>query len=279
MALKFYNPSTPSQRGMVLVDKSGLHKGKPEKTLTVGKKVSTGRDSFGHITSRFKGGGHKKSYRIIDFKRNKFDVEATVERLEYDPNRTSHIALIKYKDGELAYILAPQRMQVGDVVVAGENADIKPGNALPLKNIPVGTILHNIELKPGKGGQIARSAGTYVQLTGKDSGFALLKLQSGEIRKVPSECIATVGAVSNPDHQNQVLGKAGRNRWKGKRPHNRGVVMNPLDHPHGGGEGRTSGGRHPVSPWGKCAKGGITRARRKPSNRLIVESRRKKKTK
>lgn len=279
MALKFYNPSTPSQRGMVLVDKSGLHKGKPEKTLTVGKKASTGRDSFGHITSRFKGGGHKKSYRIIDFKRNKFDVEATVERLEYDPNRTSHIALIKYKDGELAYILAPQRMQVGDVVVAGENADIKPGNALPLKNIPVGTILHNIELKPGKGGQIARSAGTYVQLTGKDSGFALLKLQSGEIRKVPSECIATVGAVSNPDHQNQVLGKAGRNRWKGKRPHNRGVVMNPVDHPHGGGEGRTSGGRHPVSPWGKCAKGGITRARRKPSNRLIVESRRKKKTK
>lgn len=276
MALKFYKPSTPSQRAMVLVDKSGLHKGKPEKSLTKGRKASDGHDSSGHITSRFRGGGHKKRYRTIDFKRATKGT-ATVERIEYDPNRTSHIALIKYKDGELAYILAPQRLQVGDVVESSENADIKPGNAIPLKNIPVGTILHNVELKVGKGGQIARSAGTYVQLTGKDSGYALLKLQSGEIRRVPSDCIATVGAVSNADHQNQVLGKAGRNRWKGKRPHNRGVSMNPVDHPLGGGEGRTSGGRHPVSPWGKPAKGGITRRRKNPTNRLIVESRRKRK--
>ncbi len=279
MALKFYNPTSPSRRELVLVDKSGLHKGAPEKSLTKGRKASDGHDSSGHITSRFRGGGHKKSYRKIDFKRDKRDVTAAVERIEYDPNRTSHIALIKYQDGQLAYIIAPQRMQVGDVIVSSENADIKPGNALPLRAIPVGTILHNVELKVGKGAQIARSAGTYVQLTGKDSGYALLKLQSGEIRKVPADCIATVGAVSNPDHQNQVLGKAGRSRWKGRRPHNRGVSMNPVDHPLGGGEGRTSGGRHPVSPWGKPAKGGITRSRRKPSNRLIVESRRKRKSK
>ncbi len=277
MALKIYNPTTPSQRGLILVDKSDLYKGAPEKSLTRGKKASTGRDNNGHITSRFRGGGHKRKLREIDFKRRKFDVEATVERLEYDPNRTSHIALIKYTDGELAYILAPQRLAAGDKVVASEAADIKPGNAMPLKNIPVGTVVHNVEMKPGKGGQMARSAGTYVQLTGKDSGYAILKLQSGEIRKVPAECMATIGAVSNPDHQNQVFGKAGRTRWKGKRPHNRGVVMNPVDHPHGGGEGKTSGGRHPVSPWGKCAKGGKTRDPKKASWKMIVQRKKKNK--
>lgn len=277
MALKFYNPTTPSQRGLILTDKSDLYKGAPEKTLTRGKKASTGRDNNGHITSRFRGGGHKRSYRVIDFKRKKFDVEAVVERIEYDPNRTSHIALIKYADGELAYILAPQRLAVGDKVIASESADIQPGNAMPLKNIPVGTIIHNVELKIGKGGQMARSAGTYIQLTGKDSGYAILKLQSGELRKVPESCMATIGAVSNPDHQNQVIGKAGRTRWKGKRPHNRGVVMNPVDHPHGGGEGKTSGGRHPVSPWGKCAKGTKTRDPKKASWNMIMQRRKKNK--
>ena len=273
MALKVYKPNTPGQRGLVLTDKSDLYKGKPERSLTKGKKRSGGRDNYGHTTSRYRGGGHKKKYRTIDFKRKKFNIEANVERIEYDPNRTCHIALIKYTDGELAYILAPQRLAAGDKVVSGENADIKPGNALPLKFIPVGTILHNVEMKPGKGGQIARAAGSYVQLTGKDSGYALLKLKSGEIRKVPADCMASIGAVSNPDHQNQNLGKAGRNRWLGKRPHVRGVAMNPVDHPMGGGEGKTSGGRHPVSPWGKPAKGGKTRSKKKPSNKFIVRKR------
>ncbi len=277
MALKFYNPTTPSQRGLILIDRSDLYKGSPEKTLTRGKKGTGGRDNNGHTTSRFIGGGHKQKLRVIDFKRRKFDVEGVVERIEYDPNRTSHIALIKYKDGELAYILAPQRIVAGDKIIASEAADIKPGNAMPLKNIPVGTVIHNVELKPGKGGQMARSAGTYIQLTGKDSGYAILKLQSGEIRKVPAECMATIGAVSNPDHQNQIVGKAGRSRWKGKRPHNRGVVMNPVDHPHGGGEGKTSGGRHPVSPWGKCAKGGKTRDPKKASWNMIIQRRKKNK--
>ncbi len=277
MALRFYNPTTPSSRGLVLVDRSDLHKGAPEKSLTRGKVASHGHDHSGHITSRFRGGGHKRKLRTIDFKRRKFDMEATVERIEYDPNRTSHIALIKYKDGELAYILAPQRLAAGDKIISGQNADIKPGNAMPMKNIPVGTVIHNVEMKPGKGGQLARSAGTYVQLTGKDSGYAILKLQSGEIRKVPAECMATIGAVSNPDHQNQVFGKAGRTRWKGKRPHNRGVVMNPVDHPHGGGEGKTSGGRHPVSPWGKCAKGGKTRDPKKASWKMIIQRKKKNK--
>jgi len=277
MALKTFNPTTPSQRGLVLTDRSDLHKGKPEKTLTESLNKTGGRDNQGHISSRHRGGGHKRKYRIIDFKRTKFDIEATVERIEYDPNRTARIALIKYKDGELAYILAPQRLQAGDIVVASNNADIKPGNALPLQNIPVGTILHNVELKPGKGGQLARSAGTYVQLTGKDSGYALIRLKSGEVRRVPATCMATVGAVSNQDHQNQKIGKAGRSRWLGRRPHVRGVAMNPVDHPHGGGEGKTSGGRHPVSPWGKPAKGGRTRNRKKPSNKYIVTSRHAKK--
>jgi large subunit ribosomal protein L2 len=276
MALKNYKPVTPSQRGLVLIDRTGLWKGKPLKELTEGLNSSGGRNNAGRITSRFRGGGHKRRYRIIDFKRTKFDVTGTVERLEYDPNRTAFIALVKYEDGEQAYILAPQRLKVGDKVVAGERVDIKPGNAMPMKSIPVGTIIHNVEMKIGKGGQLARAAGSYVQLIGKDSGYAQLRLTSGEQRMVRAECMATIGAVSNPDNQNQKIGKAGRSRWMGKRPHNRGVSMNPVDHPHGGGEGRTSGGRHPVTPWGKPTKGKRTRQnkatdkfimRRRPSNR------------
>ena len=272
MALKSYNPVTAAQRGLVLVSRAGLHKGKPVKALTVGLKGSGGRNNHGRTTVWWRGGGHKRTYRIIDFKRRKFGVPATVERLEYDPNRTAFIALLRYEDGELSYILAPQRLQVGDVVSAGERVDIRPGNALPLKNIPVGTIVHNVELKPGKGGQIARSAGAYVQLVGRDAGLALLRLGSGEVRTVPSDCMATIGAVSNPDHSNQTFAKAGRMRWKGRRPHVRGVAMNPVDHPHGGGEGRTSGGRHPVTPWGKPTKGARTR-KKKPSDKLIVRRR------
>jgi large subunit ribosomal protein L2 len=240
--------------------------------LTEGKRSQGGRNNHGHITSRFRGGGHKKRYRIVDFKRTKHDMPATVERLEYDPNRSAFIALVKYQDGELAYILAPQRLSVGDQVVSGERADIKPGNALPLKNIPVGTIVHNVEMKVGKGGQIARSAGAYVQLVGKDQGYAQLRLSSGEVRMVRGECMATIGAVSNPDHQNVNYGKAGRFRWLGFRPHNRGVAMNPVDHPLGGGEGRTSGGRHPVTPWGKPTKGYKTRNNKK-TDRLIMRRR------
>jgi large subunit ribosomal protein L2 len=272
MALKNFKPSTPGQRQLVLVDRSGLWKGKPEKTLTEGKSSSGGRNNAGRITVRFRGGGHKQSYRIVDFKRAKADVTATVERLEYDPNRTAFIALIKYEDGTLSYILAPQRLNAGDVVVSAERADIKPGNCMPLKSMPVGTIIHNIELKPGKGGQIARSAGTYAQLVGKDGGRAQIKLSSGELRLVSGECKATVGAVSNPDQQNISIGKAGRQRWLGKRPHVRGVAMNPIDHPHGGGEGRTSGGRHPVTPWGKPTKGKKTR-NNKRTDGMIVRSR------
>lgn len=274
MALKTFNPTTPSQRELVIVDRAELWKGKPVKSLTRGLTKSGGRNNTGRTTSFWRGGGHKRKYRIIDFKRRKFDVAGTVERLEYDPNRTAFIALIKYDDGELAYILAPQRLKAGDKVVAGERADIKPGNAMPLKSIPVGTIVHNVEFKPGKGGQIARSAGAYVQIVGRDQGYALLRLTSGEVRMVRGECMATVGAVSNPDQQNVKLGKAGRSRWLGKRPHVRGVVMNPVDHPHGGGEGRTSGGRHPVTPWGKPTKGKRTRSNKK-TDRLIVRRRRK----
>ena len=274
MALKTFNPTTPSQRELVIVNRSELWKGKPVKALTRGLTKSGGRNNTGRTTSFWRGGGHKRKYRIIDFKRRKFDVAGTVERLEYDPNRTAFIALIKYDDGEQAYILAPQRLKTGDKVIAGERADIKPGNAMPLKSIPVGTIVHNVEFKPGKGGQIARSAGAYVQLVGRDQGYALLRLTSGEVRMVRGECMATVGAVSNPDQQNVKLGKAGRSRWLGKRPHVRGVVMNPVDHPHGGGEGRTSGGRHPVTPWGKPTKGKRTRSNKK-TDRLIVRRRRK----
>ena len=272
MALKKFNPITPGQRGLVLVDRSSLHKGDPVKKLTQGLNKTGGRNNSGHVTSWHRGGGHKRKYRLIDFKRRKFDMKATVERLEYDPNRTAFIALITYEDGEQSYILAPQRLSAGDVVEAGPKADIKPGNALPISNIPVGTLIHNIELKPGKGGQLARSAGTYVQLVGRDRGYAILRLTSGEVRLVRSECMASIGAVSNPDQQNIKIGKAGRSRWLGKRPHVRGVVMNPVDHPHGGGEGRTSGGRHPVTPWGKPTKGKRTRNNKK-TDRLIVRRR------
>ncbi len=276
MALKQFKPTTPGRRGLVLVDRAGLWKGKPEKALTEGLRKKGGRNNTGRITARRRGGGHKRRYRVVDFKRTKYDVVATIERLEYDPNRTAFIALIAYEDGERAYILAPQRVAVGDKVVSGEQADIKPGNAMPMKNIPVGTIIHNVEMKPGKGGQIARSAGTYVQLIGKDQGYAQLRLSSGELRMVISECMATIGAVSNPDQQNIKLGKAGRNRWLGKRPSVRGVAMNPIDHPHGGGEGRTSGGRHPVTPWGKPTKGKRTRSNKK-TDRLIMRRRHSKK--
>ena len=272
MALKNFNPVTPSLRGTVLVDRSDLWKGKPVKGLTEGKPHSGGRNNHGRTTVRFRGGGHKQSYRIVDFKRRKFDVAAVVERLEYDPNRSAWIALLKYADGELAYIIAPQRLKAGDSVVSGEKVDIKPGNAMPLANIPVGTIIHCLEMKPGAGAKIARSAGTFCQLVGKDAGYAQVKLMSGEVRLVRAECMAAIGAVSNPDNSNQQIGKAGRMRWMGFRPHQRGVVMNPVDHPHGGGEGRTSGGRHPVTPWGKPTKGAKTR-NNKRTDRLIVRRR------
>ena len=273
MALKNYNPTSPSMRQLVTVDRSELHKGKPVKKLTEGLSSSGGRNNLGRITTRFRGGGHKRTYRLVDFKRRgKWNMAATVERLEYDPNRTAFIALVKYEDGELAYILAPQRLQAGDKVVAGDRVDVKPGNAAPLKAIPVGTIIHNVELKPAAGGQLARSAGAFAQLIGRDGDWTMLRLGSGEIRKVRSECMASIGAVSNPDHQNINYGKAGRMRWKGRRPHNRGVTMNPVDHPHGGGEGRTSGGRHPVSPWGQPTKGHKTR-RNKKTTGMIIRSR------
>lgn len=269
MALKKFNPSTPGLRQLVQVDRSELWKGKPVKNLTEGLKRSGGRNNTGRITMRHIGGGHSRRYRLVDFKRTKHDMPAVVERLEYDPNRTAFIALIKYKDETLAYILAPQRLQVGDVVESGKKVDVKPGNAMPLKSIPVGTIIHNVEMKPGKGGQLARSAGTYVQLVGRDSGFAQIKLSSGELRKVPQDCMASVGAVSNADHSNVQLGKAGRKRWMGVRPSVRGVAMNPIDHPHGGGEGRTSGGRHPVTPWGKGSKGTKTRKNKRTEGMII----------
>ena len=272
MALKTYKPITPSLRQLVIVDRSGLWKGKPVKALTVGKHNTGGRNNHGHITSNHMGGGHKRRLRLIDFKRRKFDVVATVERLEYDPNRSAFIALVKYTDGEVSYILAPQRLKAGDQVVSGETVDIKPGNAMPLANMPVGTIVHNVELKKGRGGQIARSAGTYAQLVGKEPGYAQVKLNSGELRLVPGECLATVGAVSNPDNQNTVIGKAGRSRWLGIRPTTRGVAMNPVDHPHGGGEGKTSGGRHPVTPWGKPTKGKKTR-KNKATDKFIIRRR------
>jgi large subunit ribosomal protein L2 len=262
----------------VIVDRSGLHKGKPVKSLTEGLSGTGGRNNMGRITARFKGGGHKRTYRVVDFKRRKTDVAATVERLEYDPNRSAFIALVRYADGELSYILAPQRLAVGDTVISGTNVDVKPGNAMPIGNIPVGTLVHNVELKPGKGGQIARSAGAYAQIVGRDQGYVIVRLGSGEQRLIHGTCLASVGAVSNPDHMNISIGKAGRSRWLGRRPHNRGVVMNPVDHPHGGGEGRTSGGRHPVTPWGKPTKGKKTRSN-KATNKFIVRSRHAKKGK
>ncbi|MEA2951854.1 MAG: large subunit ribosomal protein [Alphaproteobacteria bacterium] len=277
MALKTFNPVTPSQRQLVIVDRSGLYKGKPVKALTEGKSSSGGRNNNGRTTVRFRGGGHKQTYRIIDFKRQKF-ASAKVERIEYDPNRTAFIALVKYDDGELAYILAPQRLAQGDSVVSGENVDVKPGNAMPAGNIPIGTIVHNIEIKIGKGGQIARSAGTYAQIVGRDQDYVILRLNSGEQRLVHGRCMATVGAVSNPDSMNTSIGKAGRKRWMGRRPHNRGVSMNPIDHPHGGGEGRTSGGRHPVTPWGFPTKGKKTR-KNKSTSKFIIATRHARKKK
>jgi large subunit ribosomal protein L2 len=266
MALKKYNPTTPSQRGLVRVDRSELWKGGPHKQLVEGISKTGGRNNRGRITSRHIGGGHKKLYRLIDFKRNKFDSVATIERIEYDPNRTAYIALIKYEDGELSYILAPAKLKQGDKIISGNSEsdiDIKIGNSLPLKNIP------------GKGGQIARSAGTSVSLAGKDSGYAQLKLASGELRIVPLTCMATIGSLSNAEKKNTIIGKAGRNRWLGNRPHVRGVAMNPVDHPHGGGEGKTSGGRHPVTPWGKKCKGKKTR-KNKLTSKFILKRRTKK---
>ncbi len=278
MALKSYKPTTPSQRQLVLVDRSQLWKGKPVKALTEGLTKSGGRNNQGRVSVWHRGGGHKRTYRVVDFKRRKLGIPAKVERLEYDPNRTAFIALIRYEDGELAYILAPQRLSPGDTVIADKRVDVKPGNAMPLANMPIGTIVHNVEMKEGKGGQMARAAGTYVQLVGRDSGYAILKLNSGETRMVPAGCMATVGAVSNPDNANISLGKAGRMRWKGRKPVVRGVAMNPVDHPHGGGEGRTSGGRHPVTPWGKSTKGKRTRHNR-GSDKFILRSRHLKKKK
>jgi large subunit ribosomal protein L2 len=275
MALKTYNPITPGLRQVVRVDRAELWKGKPVKSLTEGLRSHGGRNNQGRITTRHQGGGHARRYRLVDFKRRKF-MEAKVERLEYDPNRTAFIALIIYKDGAQSYILAPQRLAKGDVVISGAKADIKPGNAMPIKNIPVGTIVHNVEMKPGKGGQIARSAGAYVQIVGRDTGVVQVKLNSGEVRTVPQECMATIGAVSNADHLNESIGKAGRNRWKGIRPSVRGVVMNPVDHPHGGGEGKSSGGRHPVTPWGKGTKGTKTR-NNKRTDRWIIRRANKRK--
>src|SRR5450432_3107200 len=276
MALRQFNPVTASLRGTVLIDRSELWKGKPVKGLTEGQHSHGGRNNHGRITSRFRGGGHKQAYRVVDCKRCKLDVAGVVERLEYDPNRSAFIALIKYADGELAYILAPQRLNPGDEVLAAEKVDVKPGNASPLRGMPIGTIVHNVELKPMKGGQIARSAGAYAQLVGRDAGYAQIRLGSGELRMVQDTCMATVGAVSNPDHMNEVLGKAGRVRHTGRRPHVCGVAMNPIDHPHGGGEGRTSGGRHPVTPWGKPTKGRKTRSN-KATDKFIIRSRHVKK--
>src|SRR5687767_6326491 len=275
MALKTYNPTTPSQRQLVTVDRSGLYKGAPVKALNQGKSSTGGRNNTGRITSRFRGGGHKRAYRMIDFRRTKQDVPATVERLEYDPNRTAFIALIKYQDGELAYILAPQRLGAGDTVVSAEHADVKPGNAMPIANIPVGTIVHNVEIKIGKGGQIARSAGSYAQIVGRDGEYVILRLNSTEQRLVNGRCMATIGAVSNPDNMNITIGKAGRQRWKGRMPHNRGITMNPVDHPHGG---RTKGGGHPVTPWGFPTKGKKTRKNKSTAKFVMISRHARKKT-
>ena len=272
MALKNYKPTSPGRRGLILVDKSGLYKGKPVKSLVEGKRKTGGRNNKGHVTSRGMAGGHKQKYRQIDFRRNKDGVPATVHSIEYDPNRTCRIALLHYHDGEKRYILAAEGVEVGDILQNGQGAEIRPGNAMPLRYIPVGTVVHNIEIRPGGGGKMARSAGASVQLVAKEGDFATLRLPSTEMRRVPIDCRATVGVIGNSDHELVKIGKAGRNRWKGKRPQTRGVAMNPVDHPHGGGEGKTSGGRHPVSPWGKPE--GRTRNRKKQSEQMIVRRRR-----
>ena len=275
MPIKSFRPTTPTRRFQTYLTREDITKDRPEKSLVEGKKRTGGRDSRGHISSRFIGGGAKQAYRVIDFKRDKVGVTAKVAAIEYDPNRSARIALLHYVDGEKRYILAPVGLEVGRTVTAGAEADILVGNALPLKNIPAGTVVHNIELKPGKGGQMARSAGTQAQLVSKEGGLALLKLPSAEIRRVPLECMATVGQVGNVEHENVSLGKAGRTRWLGKRPHNRGVTLNPFDHPHGGGEGKTSGGRHPVTPWGQPTRGYKTR-NNKRTDRWIVTRKSKK---
>jgi large subunit ribosomal protein L2 len=277
MALRTFRPTSPGRRQLVIVDRKELYKGKPVKTLTEGLTKSGGRNNMGRITAFRHAGGHKRTYRIVDFKRRKWGIPAIVQRLEYDPNRTAFLALIKYADGDLAYIIAPQRIKAGDEVIANDRVDVKPGNAMPLKSIPVGTIVHNVELKPLKGAQMARSAGSYAQVVGRDTGYAQLRLTSGEVRMVPDGCMATIGAVSNPDNMNENWGKAGRSRHMGKQPSVRGVAMNPVDHPHGGGEGKTSGGRHPVTPWGKKTRGPKTR-KTKPSDRLIIRRRHAKKS-
>tara|TARA_X000001036_G_scaffold410116_1_gene421715 strand:+ start:3780 stop:4610 length:831 start_codon:yes stop_codon:yes gene_type:complete len=276
MALKTFKPYTKSNRGTVIVDKSSLWKGSPYKPLTKGQKSTGGRNNYGRITSRHKGGGAKHKFRIVDFFRKKKDMTAVIERIEYDPNRTSYIALIKYEDQEMNYIICPQGLKKGDKILSGEKAEIKLGHCLKLKDIPPGTIVHNVELIPGNGGKLARSAGSSVTLSGIDDDYAILKLSSGETRKVSSNCNATIGSVSNPDQKNIKIGKAGRNRWRGKRPQSRGVAMNPVDHPHGGGEGKTSGGRSPVSPWGQSAKGLKTR-RPQRSDKFIITRRKKRK--
>ncbi len=273
MAIRKLKPITPGTRFMSVPTFEEITKTKPEKSLTVSLKKSGGRNNNGRITSRHRGGGHKRKYRIIDFKRNKFDIPAKVFSIEYDPNRSARIALLHYADGEKRYIIAPDGLKVGDTVMSGDNAEVKVGNAIKLKNMPLGSVVHNVELKPGKGAQIGRSAGTAIQLMAKEGKYAQLKLPSGEIRMVNLECMATFGSVGNSDHENVSLGKAGRSRWLGRRPHVRGVAMNPVDHPMGGGEGKSSGGGHPVSPWGQKAKGLKTRKVKKESNKYIVKRR------
>src|SRR5580698_4294725 len=274
MPLKSYRPTTPTRRFQTLGSRAGITKEHPEKSLVESKKGSGGRSSTGRVSSRFIGGGHKQAYRIVDFKRDKAGVPATVAAIEYDPNRSARLALLHYVDGEKRYILQPDGLKVGQKVMSGPTADILVGNALPLKNIPQGTVVHNVELKPGKGAQMVRSAGGAAQLVAKEGEYALVKLPSGEIRKVAQGCMATIGQVGNLDHENVTIGKAGRSRWLGKRPHNRGVSMNPVDHPHGGGEGKTSGGRHPVTPWGQPTRGYKTR-NNKRTDAFIVSRRSK----
>jgi len=272
MPIKIYKPTSPARRYHTVLVNDDITTSKPHKPLVEKLDQSGGRNNHGEITSWWRGGGHKRLYRVIDFKRDKLDIPGTVATIEYDPNRSSRIALINYADGEKRYILQPAGLKVGDKIVSSQTADILLGNALPLKNIPLGTMLHNVELRPGKGGQIARSAGSSVQLVAKEGDYASVKMPSGEIRHIPMVCFATIGQVGNSDHENVSIGKAGRNRWLGNRPHNRGVVMNPVDHPHGGGEGKTSGGRHPVSPWGLPTKGYKTR-NNKTTDRFIVQRR------
>ena len=275
MPLKQFKPYTKSSRSTILIDRSNLWKGKPYKPLTAPNKSVKGRNNLGRITARNHGGGHKQKYRVIDFYRKKFDVSGSVERIEYDPNRSCHIMLIKFDDGERSYYLAPQKIRVGDKIHNGPNSEIKVGNALPLKDIPFGMDIHNVELQPGSGGKIARAAGAHVTISGSDGNYSIIKMTSGEIRKIDSRCLATIGVLSNPDQKNISIGKAGRSRWLGRRPHTRGVAMNPVDHPHGGGEGKTAGGRHPVSPTGVSAKGLKTRDNKR-TDKFIVRRRGKK---